>query len=75
MLLPRDLNYDSIVNLSSEGRRQHAARTPLTSVAEKEKLSALRPATLGAAARISGITPASLVALLKFAKKQEMQQR
>ena len=34
------------------------------------KLAAARPATLGAAARISGVTPAALVALLQYVKRQ-----
>ena len=54
--LPADLDYDSIGSLSSEIR---------------DKLSATRPATLGAASRISGVTPAALVALLKFVRRGE----
>ena len=34
------------------------------------KLAAARPATLGAAARISGVTPAALVALLQHVKRR-----
>jgi tRNA uridine 5-carboxymethylaminomethyl modification enzyme len=34
------------------------------------KLAAARPATLGAAARISGVTPAALVALLQYVKRR-----
>jgi tRNA U34 5-carboxymethylaminomethyl modifying enzyme MnmG/GidA len=52
--LPRDLDYSKLALLSTE---------------EKEKLNRVRPATLGAASRISGITAASLVSLLKFARK------
>jgi tRNA uridine 5-carboxymethylaminomethyl modification enzyme len=52
--LPRDLDYSTLALLSTE---------------EKEKLNRIRPATLGAASRISGITAASLVSLLKFARK------
>jgi tRNA uridine 5-carboxymethylaminomethyl modification enzyme len=52
--LPRDIDYNKIALLSTE---------------EKEKLNRVRPATLGAASRISGITAASLVSLLKFARK------
>jgi len=33
-------------------------------------LAAARPATLGAAARISGVTPAALVALLQYVKRR-----
>src|SRR5207248_3331677 len=34
------------------------------------KLAAARPATLGAAARISGVTPVALVALLQYVKRR-----
>lgn len=47
--LPEDLDYGKIRSLSNEAR---------------EKLLAARPATLGAAARIPGMTPAALTALL-----------
>src|SRR5438094_5588883 len=36
----------------------------------RAKLGAARPATLGAAARISGVTPAALVALLQYVKRR-----
>jgi tRNA uridine 5-carboxymethylaminomethyl modification enzyme len=55
LLLPADLNYAEINNLSREIR---------------EKLVSARPTTLGAAARISGVTPAALVALLKHVKRR-----
>ena len=35
---------------------------------DQEKLAAVRPATLAAAARIPGVTPAALVALLRYVK-------
>jgi tRNA uridine 5-carboxymethylaminomethyl modification enzyme len=35
----------------------------------RSKLTAARPATLGAAARISGVTPAALTALLRHVKR------
>jgi tRNA uridine 5-carboxymethylaminomethyl modification enzyme len=54
LLLPPDLDYDSIGSLSAEIRA---------------KLRAARPATLGAAARISGVTPAALVALLQHVRR------
>ncbi len=47
--LPKDLDYAQVPSLSNEVR---------------EKLSMARPATLGAASRLSGITPAALTALL-----------
>ena len=52
--LPRDLDYAAIGSLSTE---------------IKQKLSATRPENLGAAARISGVTPAALVALLRHVKR------
>ncbi|MBV9814984.1 MAG: tRNA uridine-5-carboxymethylaminomethyl(34) synthesis enzyme MnmG [Alphaproteobacteria bacterium] len=55
LLLPADLDYSTIGSLSREIR---------------DKLSTARPATLGAAARISGVTPAALLALLKHVKRR-----
>jgi tRNA uridine 5-carboxymethylaminomethyl modification enzyme len=37
----------------------------------RAKLKAARPATLGAAGRISGVTPAALVALLRYLRRNE----
>ncbi len=54
--LPPDLDYGSVGSLSAEVR---------------EKLEATRPATLGAAARISGVTPAALVALLRHVQRKD----
>ena len=54
--LPADLDYSAIGSLSMEVR---------------SKLAATRPATLGAAARISGVTPAALTALLRHVKREE----
>ena len=56
LVLPRDLDYAAIGSLSNEIRT---------------KLAAARPETLGAAARISGVTPAALAALLRFVKRRE----
>lgn len=53
--LPPDLDYTEVGSLSNEIRA---------------KLSAARPTTLGAAGRIAGVTPAALVALLKFVKRE-----
>jgi tRNA uridine 5-carboxymethylaminomethyl modification enzyme len=55
LLLPADLDYAAVGSLSREIR---------------EKLAAARPSTLGAAARISGVTPAALVALLKHVRRR-----
>jgi tRNA uridine 5-carboxymethylaminomethyl modification enzyme len=49
LALPEDLDLDRVGGLSAEVR---------------EKLARVRPATLGAAARVSGVTPAAIVALL-----------
>jgi tRNA uridine 5-carboxymethylaminomethyl modification enzyme len=55
LLLPPDLDYARVGSLSHEIR---------------DKLTVARPSTLGAAARISGVTPAALVALLKHVKRR-----
>jgi tRNA uridine 5-carboxymethylaminomethyl modification enzyme len=55
LLLPPDLDYAAVGSLSHEIR---------------DKLTVVRPSTLGAAARISGVTPAALVALLKHVKRR-----
>jgi tRNA uridine 5-carboxymethylaminomethyl modification enzyme len=55
LLLPADLDYSEVGSLSRE---------------ISDKLGMARPATLGAAARISGVTPAALVALLKHVKRR-----
>jgi len=52
--LPVDLDYAAVGSLSTEVR---------------EKLIEARPSTLGAASRISGVTPAALVALLRHVKR------
>ena len=53
--LPADLDYGGVGSLSTEIR---------------QKLTAHRPATLGQAARISGVTPAALIALLKYVRRR-----
>ena len=58
LFLPKDLNYNSVGSLSNE---------------IVEKLSVIRPPTLGAASRVSGVTPAAIIALLRFVKKQKKQ--
>jgi len=56
LALPDDLDVDAIGSLSTEIR---------------QKLRQARPATLGAAARIPGVTPAALVALLRHVKRRD----
>lgn len=54
--LPADLEYTGIPSLSNEVR---------------DKLSRVRPETIGQAARISGVTPAAITALLAYVKRQD----
>ena len=54
LLLPEDIDLDSIGCLSTEIR---------------QKMRQLKPETLGAAARIPGMTPAAIVALLRYVTK------
>lgn len=53
--LPQNLNYDEIKSLSNEVR---------------EKLNKTRPATIGAALRIQGITPAAMLAVIIFLRNR-----
>ena len=55
--LPMDLDYDAVGGLSAEDR---------------EKLKDHRPATLAAAQRISGVTPAAAIALFRFVAAQKL---
>jgi tRNA uridine 5-carboxymethylaminomethyl modification enzyme len=52
--LPADLDYDAVGGLSHEAR---------------EKLAAARPMTLGQAARMEGVTPGALAALLAHVRR------
>jgi len=54
-ILPIDLDYDALGSLSTEIR---------------QKLKQAKPETLGAAGRIPGVTPAAIVALLRFTKRR-----
>ncbi|MBM3597371.1 MAG: tRNA uridine-5-carboxymethylaminomethyl(34) synthesis enzyme MnmG [Alphaproteobacteria bacterium] len=54
LALPDGLDYEAVGSLSAE---------------IKAKLKAVQPATLGAAGRIPGITPAALIALLRHVKR------
>ncbi len=56
LVIPADLDFSAIPGLSTEVRG---------------KLTVVRPATLGAAARISGVTPAALTILLRHVRRRE----
>ncbi|HEX2561618.1 hypothetical protein, partial [Phenylobacterium sp.] len=55
LALPADLDYTAVGGLSNEVR---------------EKLAAVRPLTLGQAARIEGVTPGALTALLAHVRRK-----
>ncbi|MDD4615590.1 MAG: tRNA uridine-5-carboxymethylaminomethyl(34) synthesis enzyme MnmG [Alphaproteobacteria bacterium] len=55
LILPADLDVESIGSLSTEIR---------------QKLRQIKPETLGAAARIPGVTPAAVIALLRYVKRK-----
>ncbi len=54
LLLPADLDYSTVPSLSNE---------------MKERLSRSRPTTFGAAARVAGVTPGALTALLAHVRR------
>jgi len=54
--IPADLDYSSVGGLSNEAR---------------ERLIASRPDTLGQAARLEGVTPGALTAVLAYVKRQK----
>jgi tRNA uridine 5-carboxymethylaminomethyl modification enzyme len=56
LLIPQTLQYADIGSLSNEVR---------------QKLEMARPETLGAAARIPGVTPAAVIALLRHVKRKD----
>jgi len=60
LTIPADLDYGGIGSLSTEVR---------------QVLSRARPATLGAASRIPGVTPAALAALLRHVKRRDPESR
>ncbi|CAG9996642.1 unnamed protein product [Clonostachys byssicola] len=55
ILLPTDLNYDTIPGLA---------------IAEKQVLNATRPETLAQARRVEGVTPAGSIRLLAYVRRQ-----
>ena len=56
LTIPKSTNYKLVGSLSNE---------------IIEKLSKIKPPTLGAASRISGVTPAAIIALLRYIKKNK----
>ncbi|MFH1157874.1 MAG: tRNA uridine-5-carboxymethylaminomethyl(34) synthesis enzyme MnmG [Pseudomonadota bacterium] len=60
LLIPEDMDFNAVGSLSNEMRL---------------KLSDFRPETLGAAARIPGVTPAALVALLRHIRRKPKEER
>ncbi len=54
--IPNNINYKKVGSLSNE---------------VVEKLSKIKPPTLGAASRISGVTPAAIIAILRYVKKNK----
>ncbi len=56
LILPNNIDYKNVGSLSNE---------------IVEKLSTIKPPTLGAASRISGVTPAAIIALLRHVKRQK----
>jgi tRNA uridine 5-carboxymethylaminomethyl modification enzyme len=60
MLLPRDLDYDTVAGLSNECRH---------------KLASVRPHTLGQAGRLDGITPAALTVLAAHVRRHDRSAR
>ena len=57
MAIPERLDYDSLPSLSTE---------------IKTKLKRLQPATIGAASRIQGVTPASIITLMAHIKRGDL---
>ena len=56
MRIPKIINFKDVGSLSNE---------------IVEKLTKIKPPTLGAASRISGVTPAAIIAIMRFIKKQK----
>ena len=60
MLIPDGIDYDGLPSLSTE---------------IKTKLKHIRPSTIGAAGRIQGVTPASIITLMSHIKKSSQKNR
>ena len=58
--IPTDFDYYAVTALSREGQ---------------DKLSSIRPATLGQAARIGGVTPADISVLMMQIESQRRQKK
>lgn len=56
LIIPVDIDYNSIGSLSTE---------------VKQQLERVKPQTLGAASRIPGVTPAAVVAILRHVKRKD----
>ncbi len=56
MRIPKIIDFKDVGSLSNE---------------IVEKLTKIKPPTLGAASRISGVTPAAIIAIMRFIKKQK----
>ena len=56
LVIPKTTNFKDVGSLSNE---------------IVEKLIKIKPPTLGAASRISGVTPAAIIAIMRFLKKQK----
>ena len=56
LILPKGLDYGNVGSLSNE---------------IVEKLSLIKPPTLGAASRVSGVTPAAIIALLRHVRRKK----
>ena len=54
--MPNKINYKNVGSLSNE---------------IVEKLSKIKPKTLGAVSRVSGVTPAAVIAILRYVKKNK----
>ena len=54
-LIPDDIDYDNIPNIASEA---------------KQKLSEIRPTSIGQASRISGVNPADIGVLMVYLKRK-----